>query len=167
MDDERRTPPVKNSRKMPPADLLRKAVESNAGIITLTAKALNVDPSTVLRWRKRSPVVAEMFREAKEAVLDLAEAKVLQAIRAGRTAECLFFLKCHGKHRGWIERSEVETIVHPDVRADLEKEQRRLKNPAYREAVRAFFAAADEADREQVKSRAVGNVVQLPPRVVE
>jgi len=146
---------------MPPADLLRKAVEANGGIVTLTAKAIGVDPSTLLRWRKRSPAVAEMFREAKEAALDLCEAKVLQAIRAGRTAECLFFLKCHGKHRGWVERQGVETIVRPEVRADLEREQKRLKDPKYREALRAFFAAQEEADR---KTMAV--VVPLP-RVVE
>ena len=163
MDDSRRTPDIKRSRKMPPADLLRKAVEVNAGIVTLTAKALNVDPSTVTRWKSKFTKVEEMFGAAKFATLDLAEAKVVQAIQAGKTAEIIFYLKCHGKHRGWIERSEVETIVRPDVRAELEKEQTRLRDPKYREALQIYFAAKEEADRPEPK-KAMAVVLPMPPR---
>ena len=158
---------------MPPADLLRKVVERNAGIVTLTARALNVDPSTVLRWRKKSIKVEAMFRQVREMNLDLCESKILQAINAGRTAEIIFYLKCMGKARGWVERAEVEQVVPSNVRKNLEKEKIRLKDPKYREAMRAYFAAAAEADRaehERIKTRSAarkGNVVQLPPRVVE
>jgi len=172
MNDSRRTPDIK-SRKMPSIDLLREVVERNAGIGTLIAKACGVDPSTVLRWRKKSGKVEAMFQAVKEMNLDLAESKVMQAIQAGKTAECLFFLKCHGKSRGWIERQEIEQIGPSTVREELEKEKQRLKNPKYREAIRAFYAAVEEVDRsehEQLKARTAArkdNVVQLPPRVVE
>lgn len=132
--------------KRPPDHLLFEVIQKNAGICTLIAKACGVQGSAVSKWRK-NPRVEAMFAAVKEMNLDLAESKVMQAIQAGKTAECLFFLKCHGKSRGWIERQEVEQIGPSTVREELAKEQARLKDPKYREAMRAYFAAAEEADR--------------------
>jgi hypothetical protein len=133
--------------KRPPDALLFEVISKNGGIVTLVAKACGVGPSCVTKWRKKSSKVEEMFRAVREMNLDLAESKVLQAIQAGRTAECLFYLKCMGKSRGWIERQEIEQVGPSTVREELAKEQARLKNPKYREAMRAYFAAAEEADR--------------------
>jgi hypothetical protein len=41
---------------------------------------------------------------------DLAEMKLLSAIREGKTAELLFYLKTKGKKRGYVERQEITGI---------------------------------------------------------
>jgi len=140
---------VRTIHKRPPDDLLFEVIVKNAGIVTLIAKACGVQGSAVAKWRRKSVKVEEMFRKVREMNLDLAESKVMQAIQAGKTAECLFYLKCMGKSRGWIERAEVEHVGPITVREELVKEQKRLKDPKYREAMRAYFEAAEEADRPE------------------
>jgi hypothetical protein len=99
-------PPKKTSRR-PPLPALREAIFARAGIVSSVAEALKVDPRTVRRWRDGDPRIQAMFHEAKEAILDLAEAEVVKGIRKGVPSDRYFFLKCHGKHRGWVERQEI------------------------------------------------------------
>ena len=133
--------------KRPPDHILAEIVMNKAGIVSAVAQALNASPRQVRRWRDGSKNVGRLFREAQEAVLDLAESKLIQNIKAGKTADIIWYLECKGKARGWVERSEVEAVGHSTVRVELVKEQTRLKDPKYREAVRAYFDAAEAADR--------------------
>jgi len=171
--DERPIPPrIKDSgiirrRKRPTDDVLIQMIEQKAGLVRPISEALGVAPRTVRGWREKSKKIASAFVEVRDGLLDLAESKLLQGIRSGNTACVIFYLKTQGKARGYIERQEVESVENVNVRAELEKEQKRLRDPKYRAALHALFAAADEADREQVKPRAVGNIVPIPPRVVE
>ena len=99
-------PPKKTSRR-PCLSVLQEVIFARAGIVSSVAEALKVAPRTVRRWRDGDLRVLEMFHEAKEAVLDLAEAEVVKGIRRGVPSDRYFFLKCHGRSRGWIERQEM------------------------------------------------------------
>ncbi len=47
-----------------------------------------------------------MLAEARESSIDLAESKLIEAIKAGNLTAIIFFLKTQGKSRGYSERSE-------------------------------------------------------------
>ena len=93
--------------KRPKDEVLRKVVEAKAGIVSAVAEALQVDVRTVQRWKARSRKVAKMFEDVHFARLDLAEAELIKAIKRGSVAAMIFYLKCHGKQRGWVERQEI------------------------------------------------------------
>jgi hypothetical protein len=61
----------------------------------------------VLNYCRRYPEVAAALREARERVLDEAELALFDAIQRGEGWAIVFYLKCHGKDRGYVERREV------------------------------------------------------------
>ena len=46
-----------------------------------------------------------MLAEARESSVDLAESKLIEAIKNGNLTAIIFFLKTQGKSRGYVERS--------------------------------------------------------------
>jgi hypothetical protein len=43
-----------------------------------------------------------------EIALDFAESALMKNIKAGKEASNMFYLKCRGKRRGYVERQEIE-----------------------------------------------------------
>lgn len=84
-----------------------KAVESNAGLVNDIANALGVNRKTIWEWRKKNRHVDEAFTDVEESRLDLAECKLMEAIKKGDAWAICFFLKCKGKSRGYVERQEI------------------------------------------------------------
>ena len=143
----------KGGTKRPGLAELEQVVRAQAGIHTLVAKALGVDVSQIGRWRRKWAKVDEMFRRVEQETIDLAESKLLQNIRAGRTAELIFFLKCKAKSRGYVERQEITgadggPLTH-DVyaRKEVERVKRLMSNPEYASRACELLEIADRIER--------------------
>lgn len=83
------------------------AVKKRDGKLYLAAADLDVTAQTLRNYAKRWPDVRQAIREAKGRLLDHAESKLFQAIDKGEAWAVCFFLKCQGKRRGYVERSEL------------------------------------------------------------
>ena len=92
-----------------------QAMEKNLGIVTQTAKAVGIHRSTYYEWRKQDPEFAERCDEVQNIALDFVEGKLLKRIQDEDTASILFYLKTKGKHRGYVERTEVQTTETPTL----------------------------------------------------
>lgn len=77
------------------------------GNISISCEASGISRQTYYNWMKSDPEFKQECRDIEERNLDLAEMKLLNAIREGKTAELLFYLKTKGKHRGYVERQEI------------------------------------------------------------
>ena len=53
----------------------------------------------------------DMFREAEEGRIDMAESILMKLMKQGNTTALIFFLKIKGKKRGYIERQELSHEV--------------------------------------------------------
>src|SRR5262245_25844795 len=84
-----------------------EAVRSSRGLVTLAARRLGCDRHTVLRYAEDYPTVAAALSDAREQQIDVAEAKLFQAIDEGELAAIQFYLRTVGRHRGYSERHEV------------------------------------------------------------
>jgi len=84
-----------------------KALERSRGVVSTAADKANVSRRVVYRWLERSPSFRERFSDVQEAALDFTESKLYELIEQGNVAATIFALKCKGKKRGWVERSEV------------------------------------------------------------
>ena len=115
----------KTPGKWPPDEQMREVIIKKAGITSQVADAVGMSVRAVNARKKRSPKFSGWFDEARERLLDMAEATIFTGISARNYTATIFFLKCQAKHRGWIERQEV-TGADGKALFDLESEARKI-----------------------------------------
>jgi len=88
------------------AQKLIEAIHASHGLLTLAAKRAGIGFTTAKRYVAEFSSVAQAVVDSKEHMLDFAEAKLFQKIDKGDNACLIFYLKCQGKERGYIEHHE-------------------------------------------------------------
>lgn len=116
--------------KMPPIKYIVETYSKKACNMTATAAALDVSRSALMRWYRTTPRLKEEMDNAKESLLDIAESKLFQAISEGNVTATIFFLKCQGKQRGYIEKQQTEVSVNPfqELMKSLPNEPEQLRS---------------------------------------
>ena len=97
-------------RKELMADFL-VAFEKTLGVVTPAAQMIGVKRSTIYRWREMYPEFDKACKETSEMAVDFVETKMFKKIEGGgKGSETLmiFYLKCKGKHRGYVEKQEID-----------------------------------------------------------
>lgn len=106
---------------------IKKALETYHGCVHLAAESLGVWPSAVYARIKKSPELQELVDSFSGRLVDFAELKLEQAVRNGDRWAVLFTLRTKGRHRGYVEKKEIETNGHlhyettPHVGPELDK----------------------------------------------
>lgn len=80
----------------------------------MACKAACVDSSTYYDYLAKDPEFAKKVDAIKEGVLDWAESKLQGSMEAGEYIPTMFYLKCKGKDRGYIEKQEIKLSGDPD-----------------------------------------------------
>jgi hypothetical protein len=105
-------------------DQVEEAIKKSGGYITTAAEQLNCSVTTVRKYLKESKQLRELLFETRERWLDIAETELTALIQEpwaktrdtkSKVAAILFYLKCQGKDRGWIDRADW---VKPGVSQD-------------------------------------------------
>lgn len=86
-----------------------RALRASAGVRSLAAQALGVDRSTITHFAKRHPEIEAIEEDIRETYLDIAEAKLVQAINAGEMQAVRYFLDQHGAARGYGRKTTLRT----------------------------------------------------------
>lgn len=104
---------IKDPRRFltPKKLLMIKALEKNMGIITPACKAVGITRTTHYAWCKDDENYKAAVDDVMELQIDFAESNLLKKIKEGSTAETIFYLKCKGKKRGYVEKQEQEIKV--------------------------------------------------------
>jgi hypothetical protein len=112
--------PVKKATKKKPSTVKRtditkakkklflESLEKSLGIMTLAIKLTGVSRETPYEWMIKDPEFKKAVSRIQEDTLDFVEDKLLSLIKKGNTTATIFYLKCKGKSRGYIEKPEVE-----------------------------------------------------------
>ena len=85
---------------------IEEALRATGGFISQAADKLGVTQSAISKRVKRSPELKETLDEIVETKLDFTESKLMGLIEESHPASIYFYLKCKGKHRGYVERNE-------------------------------------------------------------
>ena len=85
------------------------------GNITMACKSAEIDRSTYYRWLDEDQAFAEMVADVNEESIDFAESSLMKQINSGDTTATIFYLKTKGKKRGYVEKTETESIVKAEV----------------------------------------------------
>lgn len=91
-----------------PIEKIAETYEKKGCNVTATCAALNIDRKTFYNKKNASRKLQELLQAADESLLDFAESKLMEHINDGDITSLIFFLKCKGKKRGYVERVENE-----------------------------------------------------------
>ena len=84
--------------------------------------------NTVSRYIREFPEVKEAAEDAQEQLYDMVESKLYEKIEAGDLTAIIFFLKTRCKHRGYVEKPEIETPKDVIIRVEYADDPRNVSN---------------------------------------
>jgi hypothetical protein len=93
-----------------------QAMRKHLGNVTKCTDIVGIARSTHYDWMNSDPAYKAEIENIDDIVLDFVENKLYEKIEGGDTTAIIFQLKCKGKKRGYIERSQTEiTINKPGI----------------------------------------------------
>ena len=105
------------------SDILKKAMlealEKNLGVITSACKQVGIARSTHYEWYSKDKEYKKAVKEIENVALDFAESQLHKQIAKGNPLSTMFYLKCKGKKRGYIEQQEVKVTGNMKFTADF------------------------------------------------
>lgn len=139
-----RTLSLKNANTAARKQRILDLIPKYEGLVSYAYKAAGVTTDVYYEWIHADNVFKEAVyataNKAKEARLDVTESMLRKNIREGKEASIFFELKCLGKNRGYIERTEMlvgsdkdapiipESLVQSTLTALLDAERKRLSD---------------------------------------
>ena len=84
------------------------AIPGTGGIVATIAKRVGCVWRTAKKYIDTYPTVQDAYMDECEAVLDLAESVVIEAINDRDMQMVRYYLSTKGKHRGYVDKQEVE-----------------------------------------------------------
>ena len=84
-----------------------EALEDSRGLIAPAARKLGCSRNTIKKYLAEYEDIAQAIKDQREAVTDMAENALYQAILDREAWAVCFYLKCMGKERGYVERAEL------------------------------------------------------------
>ena len=85
-----------------------EAIAEARGFVSTAAKNLGCSRMTIYNYINRYATVKQAKEDAREDMIDFAEAKLFQLIKAENITAIIFYLKCQAKDRGYIDRVQHE-----------------------------------------------------------
>jgi hypothetical protein len=102
--------------KSPKANILKSklltALEKSLGIVTSACKSVGCDRTTFYNYYNTDPDFKLKVDSIQEITIDFAESQLLKSIQNGSDTATIFYLKCKGKKRGYIDRAELDVTTN-------------------------------------------------------
>lgn len=95
------------SRPQKTREAFEAAIRGSRGIKQRVAEALGVTRQTVDNYFGQWPDLMRVFEDERNALVDRAESKLVDAVESGDMRATIFTLETLGKNRGWARRTEV------------------------------------------------------------
>jgi hypothetical protein len=97
-----------------------EALADHLGNISKTCEAIGIVRQTYYNWLNDSPTFKEAVDNMHESFLDSAEGVIKRAMfEKDNLIAAMFYLKCQGKQRGWMERTEIQKQVNHTVEIQI------------------------------------------------
>lgn len=98
---------------------IEEALRACGGVYSAAAQRLGCAPNTVRNYVNRTPKLQKAVEDICERNVDLAESALMMVLRNPKhpkhVTACIFFLKTQGRHRGYVEKQEVDAKVNGTV----------------------------------------------------
>jgi len=114
-DRRRLTFAAKGKRLHKPAII--KAIRNSYGNITIIAERLGCERMTIYNWLQKDEEIAQMIKDEREKIVDLAESKLVSKVEEGSETMIALVLKTLGRERGYVEK---QNIVNENVNYNID-----------------------------------------------
>jgi len=84
------------------------ALKHSMGIVTPALEMIGLARSVYYAWLKADPGFREEVGHIEESRYDFVETKMVERINAGSDTMLIWYSKTKMKHRGFVERQEIE-----------------------------------------------------------
>lgn len=112
---------VKPDVLTPDMEKFLEIFSDKAGNIAASTEAMGISRRTYYNWRDSNKAFRERCEDVREELIDYAESKLMINIKEGKEASIFFLLKTLGKHRGYVERQEMEHTGHINFQSVMER----------------------------------------------
>jgi hypothetical protein len=96
-----------------------EALEKSLGIVTTACKSVGIARSTHYEWYAKDKEYRKAVKSIEDIALDFAESQLHKQIQKGNPLSTIFYLKCRGKKRGYIEQQDIKVTGNMTFRADF------------------------------------------------
>lgn len=113
-EDNRRESDKTVIQTMPRSDTEKRkskfleALEHSLGVVTTASRSSGVPRKTFYMWLEKDKEFKAAVDDIREVAIDFVESKLFQQVNNDDTTAMIFYLKTKAKHRGYIERSEID-----------------------------------------------------------
>ena len=96
-----------------PADVKKRkevflqAYQNTLCNVSAACEQIGISRSVVYKWEKEDPEFFKVMQQLEDYQVDFVEHQLMASIKAGSVQAQIFYLKTKGKHRGYVERTEV------------------------------------------------------------
>ncbi len=90
--------------------VMLEVLAKKRGIVTRACEAAKIGRTTFYEWTESDEAFKKAVDDVQEQALDFVEGRLLDTIESdkmGSVTAQIFYLKCKGKKRGYVERTEI------------------------------------------------------------
>lgn len=113
---------IKVSRIVLTPELVAVAIYEARGYLSVVARKLGTTTRVVKRFVKDYEICKVAVEESEDMILDFAEAKLIQKIKAGDIASIIFYLRTKGKDRGYTEKQLEKAETDEKMQEEAKRE---------------------------------------------
>lgn len=96
-----------------------KALEETHGVITEACKKAGLARGQFYVYMNNDDKFREQVEEIQEAAIDYVESQLFKNIREGNITGQIFYLKTKGKHRGYVEKTQIQSETTGSISFDF------------------------------------------------
>ena len=97
----------------------------------------------------KSPTLQRALEDIRGATLDLAESQLILGIRDGNMTAIIFYLRTLGKHRGYVQQTQISGIPDgPPIRTESTTDISKLSPAGLAKLANMMAALEDTSDTE-------------------
>lgn len=110
---------ARTNKKQQTKNALIEALTQTLGVVTTACKIVGIDRTTFYKYLNEDEKFAEQVKDIQEVAVDFAESKLYEQIKESNTTATIFYLKTKGKHRGYVERQEIQQETTGSITFDF------------------------------------------------
>jgi hypothetical protein len=98
---------------------LLKALEESHGVVTNACRKAGISRAQYYRYLQQDEKFASNVDDIQEQAVDFVESQLFKQIKEGNITGQIFYLKTKAKHRGYIEKTQVQQETTGSIQFDF------------------------------------------------
>lgn len=96
-----------------------KALEESHGVVTTACSKAGISRAQYYRWWNDDEKFRQQCDDIQESAIDFVESELFKQIKQGNITGQIFYLKTKGKHRGYIEKTQIQQETTGSISFDF------------------------------------------------